>query len=184
MPRLLEREGACLVVIDVQERLFTHVADGESVLKQILKLVRFSKLIGIPIVLTEQYPKGLGPTLKVVKEEVAGDAIVKTTFNCFGSEEFVKRLEEIGAKTLILSGIETHICVAQTALDAIDRGYRVCVISDATSSRSLKDKEVGIERMRSEGITISSTEMLIYELLKDSSTDEFKQALRLIKGIP
>ena len=181
MPRLLEREGACLVVIDVQERLFTHVADGESVLKRILKLVRFSKLVGIPIVLTEQYPKGLGPTLKVVKEEVAGDAIVKTTFNCFGSREFESRLRGLGDKTLILSGVEAHICVAQTALDALDRGYRVVVVSDAVSSRRPEDKEIGLERLRVEGAVISSTEMLIYELLKDSSTDEFKKALMLIK---
>lgn len=179
--RLLSPKGSVLVVVDVQEKLLPFIADKEMVVKNIVKLIKFAKIIGMPIVLTEQYPKGLGSTVKEIRELMADlQPITKLPFSCFGSEEFKESLRRLRASTLIIVGIETHVCVNQTALDALEK-YRVHVISDATSSRTRENWRVGIERMAREGVTISSTEMLIYELLAKAGTEEFKRALELVK---
>ncbi|MBO3803171.1 MAG: hydrolase [Candidatus Brockarchaeota archaeon] len=179
--RLIGREGAALVVIDVQEKLLPKIAGNEKVVANIVKLIRFSKICGIPIILTEQYPKGLGQTVKAIRDEIPDvDPIVKTTFSCIGAHGFNDSLEKMKISTLILTGIEAHVCVAQTALEALDR-YKVCVVSDAVSSRDLENAKVGLRRMKSCGAIISSTEMVMYEILRDANTKEFKESLNLLK---
>jgi len=179
---LISREGTVLVIIDVQEKLFPLIFEKEKVLNNILKMIQFAKIINMPIILTEQYPKGLGRTIPEIKEIIPEiKPVEKIEFSCFGSEKFRLLLRDLGAKTLIITGIETHICVAQTSLDGLSNGYRVCVISDATSSRNLEDKNVALERMRQSGIIVASTEMIIYELLRVAGTQEFKESLKLIK---
>ena len=176
---LIEREDSILVIIDMQEKLFPVMAEKEVLANQVMKLVRFSKIVGLPVIITEQ--EKLGPTLAEIKGELAPAAPVpKVDFNCFGCEAFVKRVRELDKRTLILCGIEAHICVAQTALHAAS-DFEVHVVSDAIASRSPENRRIALERMSRSGITITSTEMVIYELLKRAGTDTFKEVLKLVK---
>lgn len=179
---LLSKEGTALVIIDIQEKLFPHMAEKDRIARNVAKLVKFAKIMKIPIVLTEQYPKGLGHTIPEVRRLIPNiRPIEKVDFNCLGSEEFKACLGRLDAKTLIIAGIESHICVTQTAIDGLSKGYEVYVVSDAVSSRSLADKAIAIERMRQSGVTIVSTEMLIYEVLRKADTAEFREALKLVR---
>lgn len=176
---LIEREDSMLVIIDMQERLFPVMAEKEALAGQVMKLVRFSKIAGIPVIMTEQ--EKLGPTLPEIKGVLPSLAPVpKVDFDCLGCEAFIKRVRESEKRTLILCGIEAHICVAQTALHAASE-YQVQVVSDAISSRSPENKRVALERMSRNGVTITTTEMVIYELLKRAGTDTFKEVLKLVK---
>lgn len=179
---LISRDGAVLVVIDVQEKLFPSIYNGEEILKNIIRMIEFAKIINMPIILTEQYPKGLGATISEIKRIIPDiQPIEKIEFSCFGSEKFRETLKRLNARTLIIVGIETHICIAQTAIEGAENGYRICIISDATSSRNPEDKKTAIERVGRNGVIIASTEMLIYELLRRAGTKEFRESLRLIK---
>jgi isochorismate hydrolase len=176
---LIEKEDAILVVIDMQERLFPVMAEKETLADQVIKLVKFAKIVELPVIITEQ--EKLGPTLPEIKEELKSvSAVPKVDFNCFGCEAFVKRVQELNKGTLILCGIEAHICVAQTALYAAS-DFEVHVVRDAIASRSPQNCRIAVERMSRRGITITSTEMVIYELLKRAGTDTFKQVLKLVK---
>jgi len=178
-PALISREDCLLVVIDLQEKLLPVVSEKEAVLDNVVRLVKFARIIDLPVVLTEQ--QNLGPTVPEVKVELAGlEPISKITFDCFGEKAFQARLEEINKKVLVLAGIEAHICVAQTALTALNR-FMVHVVSDAVSSRALHNKDAALARMRQAGAVVTSTEMVIYELLRRAGTPEFKAALKLVK---
>jgi len=180
-PGLISKEGTVLVIIDVQEKLFPFVAEKEKVAENIQRLIKFAQIVKIPIILTEQYPKGLGRTIKEIEELIPKiEPIEKVEFSCFESDGFKNALLKLGAKTIILTGIETHICVSQTAIEGLS-SHRMCVVSDAVSSRNIEDKHIGLERVKQSGVTILSTEMLIYEILKKAGTNEFKEALRLVK---
>jgi isochorismate hydrolase len=176
---LIEREDSLLVIIDMQERLFPVMAEKEDLANQVMKLVRFSKIAGLPVVVTEQ--EKLGPTLPEIRGELASAAPVpKVDFNCFGCEAFLKSVQESEKKTLILCGIEAHICVAQTALHAAS-DYEVHVVADAIASRSPENKRIALERMSRNRVTITSTEMVIYELLRRAGTETFREVLKLVK---
>ena len=179
---LLTRDGTVLVVIDVQEKLFAKMEEKERIAENICKLIRFADILKIPIVITEQYPKGLGPTIPEIRELTATiKPIEKLEFSCLASSAFRERLAEIHAENLVLTGIEAHICVAQTAVEALMNGYRAYVVYDAVSSRRREDKAVAIERMRQQGVTIVTSEMLMYEILRKAGTPEFKRVLQLVK---
>jgi len=181
-PKLISKDEPALIVIDFQDKLFTHIAEKETLLENLEKLIKFMHITKIPIIVTEQYPKGLGSTVPEIKNLISDfKPIEKLEFSCFGSQEFKKALEKTGKKTLILAGIETHICVTQTAIEGLENGYKIYVVEDATSSRTLQDKATAINRMRQNGATIVSTEMLIYEILKKAGTPEFKETLKLVK---
>lgn len=176
---LIERKDSILVIIDMQDKLFPVMAEKEDLANQVMKLVRFSKIIGLPVIMTEQ--EKLGPTLPWIKEELASVCPVpKVDFNGFGCEAFAKRVQELERRTLILCGIEAHICVAQTALYAASE-YEVQVVADAIASRSPENRRIALERMSQGGVTITSTEMVIYELLRKAGTDTFKEVLKLVK---
>ena len=180
--QLLTKEGTVLIIIDVQEKLFSHMAEKEQVAENVAKLIRFAEIMKMPLILTEQYPKGLGRTIPVIRQLLPRkQPIEKIEFSCFESEKFKEALAKLQARTLIIAGIEAHICVVQTAIEGLCSGYNVCVVEDAVSSRKLSDKATAIERMRQSGVTIVSTEMLMYELLKKAGTPEFKETLKLIK---
>lgn len=180
--RLLTRNNAALLIIDVQEKLLAVMQDKEKIVQNILKLIDFARIIGLPIIMTEQYPKGLGPTIKEIRKKISEIVpIEKTAFSCFGGEGFKEQLKKNNISTLIITGIESHVCVCQTALEAMDNNIRVCVISDAISSRTRDNYQIGLGRMRDNGAIISSTEMLMFELLKDAKTGEFKKAQILLK---
>ncbi len=180
---LIQADDSILVIIDVQEKLFNVVLNREIMLKNILKLVKVCKILNIPIVITEQYPKGMGKTVRELVEELGQyyRPIEKTTFSCFRTETFVKELERIGRKTLLLVGIELHICVYQTAIDALERGYHPVVIYDATSSRLEKDYEICLNRLIMKNVDVATTDMIIFELLKDASDPRFKEILKIVK---
>ena len=176
--RLIKRDETVLVVIDLQEKLMAKIANREKVVKNIVKLIGIAKLIGLPVILSEQYPKGLGHTIREIKNNIPDvNPIEKLTFNCYLSEEFTRRIEKTGATTLIICGVEGHVCITQTALKGVEK-LKVYVVCDAISSISEYDLEVAIERMRQEGVIMVSTEMVIFELLEKAGTEEFKKALR------
>jgi isochorismate hydrolase len=176
---LIEGEDSLLVIIDMQEKLFPVMAEKEALADQVMKLVRFSKIVGLPVIMTEQ--EKLGPTLPEIKGELTSlSPVPKVDFNCFGCEAFVKKIQALNRRTLILCGIEAHICVAQTALHAAS-DYEVHVVADAIASRSPENRRIALERMSRRGIAITSTEMVIYELLKRAGTDTFREVLKLVK---
>jgi nicotinamidase-related amidase len=176
---LLRGEDALLVVIDMQERLLPVIAEEERVIENVLKLVKFAPIIGLPIILTEQ--QNLGETTTEIRAALKGvEPITKLEFDCFRSRAFVERVRHLERNTLIIAGIEAHICVAQTALHALSE-YAVHVVSDAISSRSPHNQKVALARMGKAGVTITSTEMVIYELVGEAGTDQFREALKLVK---
>lgn len=177
--RLINKENSALVIIDVQERLLPVMSEKEAVLANSAKLAAFAQIMHLPVVLTEQ--EKLGATLSEVQNEIQKmEKFSKTSFDCFGEDGFRAYLGLLDRPNLILAGIETHICVAQTALTALD-SYNVHVVSDACSSRDPKNHKVALHRLRQNGATITSTEMVMYELLKDAKAPEFKAVLKLVK---
>lgn len=177
---LLEKEDCVLVVIDFQDKLVPKIHDNERVQNNIVRLLKFCRIANIPVIWTEQ--RNLGNTVEVIRKELGDGArpIQKLAFSCFGVREFVDKLQELGKGTMIIVGIETHICVAQTALHAT-KGYNVHVVGDAVSSRSPDDRKVAIDRMMSAGVTVTTTEMAMFELLKEAGTDQFRAALPMFK---
>jgi nicotinamidase-related amidase len=176
---LITREDSVLVIIDVQEKLVPVIANKKRVLENVVRLLEFSQIIGLPVLLTEQ--EKLGATLPDVLEATPNlEAIRKLDFDCFGCPQFAEEVRRLGRNTLILTGVETHICVAQTCLHAVP-DFTVHVVSDATSSRTEGNWRVALERMRQAGVVITSTEMVIYELLQRAGTDEFRAVLPLVK---
>ena len=176
---MIEKDDSVLVVIDVQEKLMPVIADSKRVIDNISTLLKFSHIIDLPVIQTEQ--EKLGSTVPEVKQEVSKcTPIGKITFDAFLCDELVEQIGKTKRNTLILTGVETHICVAQTALHALP-GFKVHVVSDGVSSRTGDNRTIGLERMRQSGAVITSTEMVIYELLKRAGTDEFRQTLKLVK---
>jgi nicotinamidase-related amidase len=176
---LISREDSLLVVIDVQERLLPVVTGRTRVLDNALRLVRFAGIIGLPVVVTEQ--DKLGQTVPELRDALQEyRPIPKLTFDCFGTELFRNSLESLKRPILIFAGIEAHICVLQTVLTALER-FTVHVVSDAVSSRTSHNWGIALDRMRQHGAVITSTETVIYELLKKAGTEEFKAALKLVK---
>ncbi len=176
---LISRGDSVLLVIDVQEKLMPVMFEKERVVENVVRLVKFANIIGLPVVVTEQ--EKLGATLPEVREELGCvRPIHKVCFNCFLCTDFADEIERLGRKTLIVSGAEAHICVAQTAIFAAPR-FRVHAVSDAVSSRTLENRAVSLTRMQQSGVSITSTEMFIYEILEKAGTDEFKAALKLVK---
>jgi nicotinamidase-related amidase len=176
---LIRGDDAVLIVIDMQERLFPVMTDKAKLLQNVVRLLRFSEIVELPVVFTEQ--EKIGDTLPQIRNLVRSfHPVRKIHFDCFSSEAFKKRVQKLDRSTLILAGIEAHICVAQTALHGADH-YRVHVVGDALSSRSPQNREIAIQRMTQYGVTVTSTEMVIYELLGKAGTDTFRQALELVK---
>ncbi len=182
--RPLEPEHCALLVIDVQEKLLPPIFQKEQLVRNSQLLIRLAGILDMPTVLTAQYPKGLGNTVPEVASLLPDTrAIEKLVFSCFGSDAFCSTLKRLpgNRNTVILCGMESHICVAQTALAALREGYLVHVASDAVSSRTEWNWKVGLDRMRAAGAVISSTEMVIYEALRSSGTSAFKDMLKHLK---
>jgi len=183
--RSLEANQCALLVIDIQEKLLPPIFQKERMVKNSQLLIRLASILRIPAVMTVQYPKGLGNTVPEIASLLPGtEPIDKQMFSCFGSEVFCSLLKRLPGQrnTLLLCGMECHICVAQTALAALREGYIVHVASDAVSSRAEWNWKIGLERMRAAGAIISSTEMMIYELLRSSGAPAFKEMLPYLRG--
>ncbi len=175
----LTRQDTILLVIDVQDRLRPHMNKKEDLVDNIKKLIKSFNIMGIPMILTEQYPKGLGKTIKEIKDELKNyEYIEKICFDCFDNGGFAKKIK---AKNLVICGIETHVCVLQTVLSALSRKFDTYVVADAVSSRKQFDYEIAIRRMENIGAKLTTTEMIIFQLLRKAGTPEFKEVQKIIK---
>jgi nicotinamidase-related amidase len=173
-----------LVIVDVQERLFGAM-DAEcrdEMLRNVKTLVAVALRLHLPVLLTEQYPKGLGrtlPELRTVIDDVS--AIEKTAFSCCGAEGFMERLEAVGSDRVILCGLEAHVCVLLTALDLLSRGRHTTIVADATCSRARSNLELGLEQARQAGVIVTSTETIVFQLLERADTDAFRELSKLLR---
>lgn len=181
--QMITPERCALVVVDIQEKLLPAIFEKERLLRNVQLLIRLALILDIPIVSTTQYARGLGRIVPEIQSLLEKPSFDKQTFSCFGSDAFCSSLKSLPGQrnTVLLCGMESHICVAQTALGALREGYLVHVASDAVSSRTEWNWNIGLDRMREAGAVISSTEMMIYELLRVSGTDAFKEILKHLK---
>ena len=183
--RPLEAEKCALVVIDIQEKLLPPIHEKDRLVRNTHLLIRLADLLKVPALVTTQYSKGLGKLVPEVSTLLPQAQVIdKVQFSCFGSKDFCAALKSLPGRrnTVLLCGMETHICVMQTALGALNQGYLVHVASDAVGSRSEWNWKIGLQRMRDAGAVISSSEMMMYELLRSSGTPEFKELLPYLKS--
>ena len=183
-PSLLDRRRAALAVIDMQEAFVKIIPNFGETVERIALMVQACKLLELPIIVTEQYPKGLGRTAPVIADHLPESAspIEKLSFSACGAQEFDTRLREDHVEQVMLCGIEAHICVSQTAHDLLQNGYQVHLLSDAVSTRLDRNRELAINKMAKAGAIISSIEMALFELCP-AGTPEFKQMQALVKQL-
>jgi len=180
--KILAREKTALLVIDIQEKILAVMKNHNPVVNNALKLIKGFKVLNIPIFYTEQYPKGLGPTSSLLVKELEGlSAIQKMSFSCSGAGNLFKRLIDNNVNQVVIAGIETHVCVQQTALDFLAHNFQVNLAADATSSRKESDYKFALDRLRAHGVEITTTESILFELLEYSGTDEFKLISKIVK---
>ena len=187
---LAHRTDAVLVLIDIQERLAAAMAEREDVVRAATRMARSAALVGVPVVFTRQYPQGLGPTdaelestlLRLAEDGATVLGVDKTAFCCVSEPDFLDVLKATGRNQTVLAGMETHICVTQTALELSSLGYHVQVAGDACCSRARSMHDLALDRMRAAGIVVTSSESVMYELVERAATDEFRHLLEIVKG--
>lgn len=177
----LDRRNTCVLVVDMQERLAPAMSNFAPVEKYNRVLVQAATELGLPVIATEQYPKGLGPTLPSIREVLPSAPLVKMHFSCGAEPEIVKALAGTGRKQVLLTGIESHVCVLQTARDLLDQGYEVHLCADAVTSRFEEHKRVALEQIRDMGAIITTAETAIFDLLHLAGTPEFKKVSPLVR---
>lgn len=178
----INAQDCIYVQVDVQERLFPHIADNEELEKNLLTLVKGLKLHNIPIIVNEQYKKGIGETIPSLRE-LTDDYphFEKTTFSCCGNEDGLAAIKASGKKIVILAGIETHVCVLQTALDLLEEGLQPVLVTDCVNSRKAKDKDMAIKRLIQAGVIPTTYESLLFELTVNAKHPVFKEISKLVK---
>ena len=177
----LNLETTVFVLVDVQDAFKPVIYEFDRVVENSNKLLKGAEILGVKVIATEQYPKGLGKTVKAIYLPKGVEPIPKVCFSCLGSSEFMARLEKTKAKSVVLFGIEAHICLLKTALDALEKGFEVHVVEDAISSRTKKNNKIGLERMKQAGAFIASTEMVLFQLMEKAGSEEFKEISKLVK---
>ena len=180
---ILDKNKAVLVVIDFQEAFRSAIPDFSLVASRISMAVRGFQILDVPVVVTEQYPKGLGRTAEEILFTLPSEfeVVEKTAFSSCGALSFKERLQLLNASQIVLCGVETHICVNQTAHDLLNEGYQVHLLTDSVASRFSQDKQAGIAKMQMSGVIASSMEMTLFELMRDSKHEQFKEIQNLIK---
>ena len=179
---MLDLKSTVLVIIDVQGKLAQIMDDRDTLFKNLHILVSGVKLLNIPIIWMEQVPDKLGSTIPEIKDVLIDQKpIIKDVFSCMKNEEFNNQIKRINPNDIILAGIESHICVYQTAMDLLEKKYNVHIVADAISSRISENKELGIERMLLEGAMKTSVEMLLFEIQGEAKGDRFRQISKLVK---
>lgn len=183
-PSVLHPLRAAVVVVDLQEKLLPVIDGHHRVVRNSMLLLRLAEVLRLPVILTSQYKKGLGEIVPEVRKSAPGvEPLDKVTFGCFGDSGFLERLHTLpGRDQLVVAGIESHICVCQTVLGALEKGYQVHVVGDAVGSRTADNARTGLARMERAGALLSSTEMAAYELLGRSDGEAFKKMLPHLKG--
>jgi nicotinamidase-related amidase len=180
--KLLKREKTALLIIDIQERILPVISNHLMVVENTVRLIKGFRILDIPVYYTEQYPKGLGPTSPAIKEELNGiEALQKLTFSCTGAGNLFREFKERNIEQVVVTGIESHVCVQQTVLDLLENGIQVNLCADAVSSRKEIDYKTALERMRQHGAEVTTSESVLFELLNVCGTDEFKQISKIIK---
>ncbi|OQW92470.1 MAG: hydrolase [Beggiatoa sp. IS2] len=173
---LIEPAHSCLLIIDVQEKLIKAISESQQVLENCAWLIQLAQTLNIPLLVSEQYPQGLGPTVLSLRPLFNPEVLMeKVHFSCVAEEHCKARLESLQRRQVIIGGIESHVCVLQTAIDLLKMGKEVFIVADAVSSRRLSDKELALARLRDVGIHIVSKEMVFFEWLHQAATPLFKQ---------
>jgi nicotinamidase-related amidase len=179
--RILKNKTAALL-IDIQEKLFPHMADKEQFLARTKILIEGLKTLEIPIIITEQYRKGLGETIGELKQLLPDfSSFEKNSFSCCDDENIINNISTYGKPNVIVFGIESHVCVLQTVLDLKQKGYLPVVLEDCITSRNLHDKEIAVKRMIQEGAIVTTSESILFELTRLSGNDQFKAISKLVK---
>jgi nicotinamidase-related amidase len=182
LPNTLATDTTALLLIDFQERLFPVMHNKEKLLNNVIKLIKGAQALEIPIIATEQYPKGLGPTIPEIKALIPDlKAVEKVCFSCCDDIAFMERLGGLKRSQVLVAGIEAHICVYQTAAALARAGYQVEVAADGVSSREADNRRVALTKLGQMGILPTSVEMALFELLKIAKGDKFKQISAIIK---
>jgi len=179
---MISRTAAVLVIIDIQGNLAQAMFDKENLFANTIKLIKGFKTLNLPIIVTEQIPQKLGRTLSQIAAELEGvNPIAKESFSCWNENNFKEKLESLSRRNVVLLGIETHVCVYQTTLDLISNGYNVHLVADAVSSRTPENRQIGINAMKSAGAHITSTEMVLFELLHTAADPKAKELFKIVK---
>lgn len=186
MSQLLDAATTQLLIIDVQERLLPAMSQPDETLANVTRLLQAARRLGPPITVSEQYPKGIGPTVEPLRELLPNEAAVlqKMSFSCMRHAPLAARIRDLaaqGRRRILLCGIEAHVCVLQTAIDIVEAGYEACVTVDAVSSRAPASRDVALRRMERAGVGLLTTEMAIFEWLGEAGTADFKALMPLIK---
>jgi nicotinamidase-related amidase len=179
---MISRTDAVLIIIDIQGNLAQAMYEKENIFANNVKLIHGFKAFNLPIIFTEQIPQKLGLTIPLISKELNGILpIAKETFSCWDDKNFNEQLEGLNRRHVVLTGIECHVCVYQTALDLISNGYTVHLVTDAVSSRTQENRQVGIDAIKSAGAHITSTEMVLFELLRTAADTKFKDIFKIVK---
>ena len=179
---MLEIQNSCLVVVDVQGKLAQLMHDKDVLFRNIQILIRTAHILNIPILWCQQCPNALGPTVPEIAQLLTDhEPINKAAFSCCGAEEFNTKLNKSARNQILLCGIETHVCIYQTAIDLLRKGFEVNVIADAVSSRALENKQIALQRMAAETANLYCTEMALFELLRTAEHPQFRKIAKLIK---
>ena len=180
---VLDKSKTALVVVDVQEAFRSPINDFAQIVSRISMIVRGFQILNLPVILAEQYPKGLGRTAEEILLSLPNDfeVVEKTAFSSCGAAAFMEKLRDTGAEQIVLCGLETHVCINQTAHDLLSENFQVHLLLDCVSSRFTHDKEIGLQKMKQSGVIPSSIEMALFELMKDAKHEQFKRIQELIK---
>jgi hypothetical protein len=179
---MLKMENTVLSIADIQGKLAHSMYEKELLFKSVQKLIKGIQVLRIPIIWMEQNPKGLGPTIPEISNLLSDNQpISKMSFSGCRNDRFLQELKALDRKQVLIAGIETHICVYQTAADLVDLGYEVQVVTDAVSSRTIEDKKIGLQKMRDSGVSMTSVETALFELLKVAEGEQFKEIIKIVK---
>lgn len=179
---MLASDETLLLVVDIQERLAQSVHDAEQVVRNVSKLIRACHLLEVPVLCTEQYPRGLGRTVASLKELMGEeDPVEKITFSCCATDTFMRRLRSFNRNDVLVVGMEAHVCVYQTSVELLEFGYNVHLVADAVSSRTEGNRDIGIRCIEKAGGNLTSTEMVIFELQRVAGGERFKALSKIIK---
>jgi nicotinamidase-related amidase len=178
---MLDKDNAALVVIDVQGKLAALMHDRENFYRNVVRMIKGAEVLELPVLWTEQLPDKLGETQPEIRQHLTGEPLVKDTFSCCGDAGFLDRLKAAGRKQILVTGMETHVCVYQTVMDLLRDGFEVHLVADAVSSRSAYNREVGLQVMRDAGAKMTTVEMALFEMLVVARGEQFKQIIQIVK---
>ncbi len=178
----LNKENTIGVVIDLQEKILPHMFNREKIIERCLIMVKGLRILNVPIVVTQQYTKGLGNTIKSINDAIGNFSYIeKQTFSCYREPSFIKVMNRSGKRNVVIMGIESHVCILQTALDLLYNNFNPVVVIDAISSRKKEDMDIALWRIRDVGCIMTTVESILFELCRKAGTPEFKEISKLVK---